>query len=230
MEERRFPHSYTVNRYYDPTTAQFLSVDPDVAETGQPYAFTGNDPLNQTDPLGLRWRPARRAPAPRTYRRGATSAAVIASAGIGVALKKYGTQVKGGVRGGGFPDTARPNQILYRANEKGITSYQVFSAKGNPTMRVDLQGASHGGVDTPHVHDFTANTNPETGQTFYSESKTPRPATASEIPTPGEESALLGSGYSPPPETGWDGLRHDLANSWDDWNDNGGPADGGEDG
>jgi hypothetical protein len=24
-----------------------------VAETGQPYAFTGDDPLNQTDPLGL---------------------------------------------------------------------------------------------------------------------------------------------------------------------------------
>jgi hypothetical protein len=30
-----------------------LSVDPLVAETGQPYAFTGDDPLNATDPLGL---------------------------------------------------------------------------------------------------------------------------------------------------------------------------------
>jgi hypothetical protein len=37
----------------DPATDQFLSVDPDVAETGQPYAFTGDDPLNATDPLGL---------------------------------------------------------------------------------------------------------------------------------------------------------------------------------
>jgi RHS repeat-associated protein len=45
---------YLVNRYYDPATDQFLSVDPDVAETGEPYAFTGNDPLNVTDPLGLR--------------------------------------------------------------------------------------------------------------------------------------------------------------------------------
>ena len=41
-------------RYYDPSTDQFLSVDPDVAETGQPYAFTEDDPLNVTDPLGLR--------------------------------------------------------------------------------------------------------------------------------------------------------------------------------
>jgi RHS repeat-associated protein len=44
---------YLINRYYDPATAQFLSVDPDVAETGQPYAFTADDPLNATDPLGL---------------------------------------------------------------------------------------------------------------------------------------------------------------------------------
>jgi hypothetical protein len=30
-----------------------------VAETGQPYAFTGDDPLNATDPLGLTAGPAR---------------------------------------------------------------------------------------------------------------------------------------------------------------------------
>ena len=42
----------SVNRYYDPSTDQFLSVDPAVATTGQPYAFTGDDPLNMTDPLG----------------------------------------------------------------------------------------------------------------------------------------------------------------------------------
>jgi uncharacterized protein RhaS with RHS repeats len=42
-----------VDRYYDPATDQFLSVDPDLAATGQPYAFTGDDPLNKTDPLGL---------------------------------------------------------------------------------------------------------------------------------------------------------------------------------
>ena len=41
-----------VGRYYDPATDQFISVDPDVAETGQPYAFTGDDPLDATDPLG----------------------------------------------------------------------------------------------------------------------------------------------------------------------------------
>jgi hypothetical protein len=41
-----------VDRYYDPSTDQFLSVDPLVAGTGQPYAFTNDDPLNETDPSG----------------------------------------------------------------------------------------------------------------------------------------------------------------------------------
>lgn len=31
-----------------------MSVDPDVAETGQPYAAFGDDPINATDPLGNR--------------------------------------------------------------------------------------------------------------------------------------------------------------------------------
>ena len=48
---------YLVNRYYDPSTDQFLSVDPAVATTGQPYTFTGDDPLNATDPLGLQGGP-----------------------------------------------------------------------------------------------------------------------------------------------------------------------------
>jgi RHS repeat-associated protein len=43
---------YLVNRYYDPTTDQFLSIDPDVATTDQPYVFTNDDPLNAEDPLG----------------------------------------------------------------------------------------------------------------------------------------------------------------------------------
>jgi len=44
---------YLVRRYYDPTTSQFLSVDPLVDETHTPYAFTGGDPVNAADPLGL---------------------------------------------------------------------------------------------------------------------------------------------------------------------------------
>ena len=42
-----------MHRYYDPGTGQFLSVDPLVDATGQPYAYTGDDPVNGVDPNGL---------------------------------------------------------------------------------------------------------------------------------------------------------------------------------
>jgi hypothetical protein len=43
-----------INRYYDPSTDQFLSIDPDVATTDQPYVFTNDNPLNSEDPEGSR--------------------------------------------------------------------------------------------------------------------------------------------------------------------------------
>ncbi|MCL2467392.1 MAG: RHS repeat-associated core domain-containing protein [Micrococcales bacterium] len=46
---------YLRNRYYDPDTAQFLSVDPLVEVTGDPYGYAGGNPLQNTDPLGLDW-------------------------------------------------------------------------------------------------------------------------------------------------------------------------------
>ena len=42
-----------LNRYYDPSTDQFISVDPMVQETDQPYAYANDNPLNFVDPLGL---------------------------------------------------------------------------------------------------------------------------------------------------------------------------------
>jgi RHS repeat-associated protein len=44
---------YLRARFYDPQTAQFLSVDPLVGLTQQPYAYVGGDPLNLGDPSGL---------------------------------------------------------------------------------------------------------------------------------------------------------------------------------
>ncbi len=44
---------YLINRYYDPTTAQFLTVDPDVGTTDQPYSYAGDNPANAYDPSGL---------------------------------------------------------------------------------------------------------------------------------------------------------------------------------
>ena len=40
-------------RYYDPSTAQFLTRDPAVATTGQPYSYGDDNPTNEVDPTGL---------------------------------------------------------------------------------------------------------------------------------------------------------------------------------
>lgn len=44
---------YLRARWYDAATDEFVSVDPDVAQTGTPYGYAGDDPVNQGDPLGL---------------------------------------------------------------------------------------------------------------------------------------------------------------------------------
>jgi RHS repeat-associated protein len=44
---------YLRNRVYEPATAQFLTVDPLEAITGEPYSYVGDDPINENDPLGL---------------------------------------------------------------------------------------------------------------------------------------------------------------------------------
>jgi RHS repeat-associated protein len=44
---------YLRARDYDPATGQFLTVDPALDSTHQPYAYVGNDPVLNTDPRGL---------------------------------------------------------------------------------------------------------------------------------------------------------------------------------
>lgn len=44
---------YMRARYYDPTTGEFLTRDPAVQLTQEPYSYSSNDPLNSVDPSGL---------------------------------------------------------------------------------------------------------------------------------------------------------------------------------
>lgn len=46
-------HQYLRARYYDPETGQFLTRDPLVATTMEPYGYAANNPINNTDPSGL---------------------------------------------------------------------------------------------------------------------------------------------------------------------------------
>jgi hypothetical protein len=49
---RRNARGVCVARWYDPGTGEFMSVDPDLAETDQPYAYASDDPVNEGDPSG----------------------------------------------------------------------------------------------------------------------------------------------------------------------------------
>ena len=49
---------YLRAREYDPATGQFLSVDPEVAKSQESYEYAADDPVNVSDPTGLRpWGP-----------------------------------------------------------------------------------------------------------------------------------------------------------------------------
>jgi RHS repeat-associated protein len=43
---------YLVHRYYDPATGQFLSIDPDLSLTGEPYEYAGDNPITYSDSNG----------------------------------------------------------------------------------------------------------------------------------------------------------------------------------
>ncbi len=44
---------YLINRYYNPQTGQFISVDPRFAQTLDAYVYAGDNPVSATDPSGL---------------------------------------------------------------------------------------------------------------------------------------------------------------------------------
>ncbi|HVR07782.1 MAG TPA: polymorphic toxin type 24 domain-containing protein [Thermoanaerobaculia bacterium] len=45
----------------------------------------------------------------------------------------------------------------FQSNAKTVTRYQVWNKVGGPVKRVDLTGAEHGGIATPHVVEFKKN-------------------------------------------------------------------------
>jgi hypothetical protein len=95
--------------------------------------------------------------------------------------------IPGGRRvSGRFPDRAGPNEILYRVDPVTgeVTYYQIYDANGLPVQRVDLVGATHGGIPTPHVQMYTrGRINPSTGLPFVNKGPV-RSATPNEIPGP----------------------------------------------
>lgn len=91
----------------------------------------------------------------------------------------------GGIRiSGNFKtEGQKPNAVLYRQDNDGtITSYAVYDDKGMILKRVDMKGAPHRGIPTPHVVDYGRSHLPDGTIRVNSNTKEkPRPARPDEL-------------------------------------------------
>ncbi|GAB3170658.1 hypothetical protein GCM10027059_37420 [Myceligenerans halotolerans] len=73
------------------------------------------------------------------------------------------------------------SSITIRTREAKVSNYAVYDADGIILRRVDLVGAAHDGVPTPHVQEFGRNVTPD-GRVFPAQSKIAIPVGPSDIP------------------------------------------------
>ncbi|WP_258049253.1 DUF637 domain-containing protein, partial [Pseudomonas aeruginosa] len=82
-------------------------------------------------------------------------------------------------------DGGPANGVLYRSDNKGnVTSYAVYDSTGMIIKRLDVSGASHANIPTPHVIEYGRNILPDGSVRVQSPSTklAPRPANSDEIP------------------------------------------------
>jgi RHS repeat-associated protein len=189
---------YMRNRYLNPQTGQFTQTDPIGLAGGlNLYGYAGGDPINFSDPFGLRAQACctREDLADigvglipvvgnlhdaHTAIRGKNivtgddaSSGDRLFAAAGVVLPVSG----GAIKAGGRVVREAAERL---ANRLGRNSVSIGTVDG--VRRVDLVGRPHGGVETPHVHTYSRHTNPETGQTSVTrDSRLPTSATMQDI-------------------------------------------------
>jgi|GEM_PF-1014687 len=148
---------YLQARYFDPATDQFLTIDPALASTMEPYAYVDNNPLNRIDPLGLSWYN------PTTWTKKTwegigvgLGAVALAATGVGLAvdLGVAGTAIVGGVAvGSGVGATLLDAKPCLKEHEglacAGFVMGAIGSAYGGVGAGFDLAealGAGNAGI------------------------------------------------------------------------------------
>ena len=140
---------YLENRYYDPGTGQFLTRDPLLPATGEPYSYADDNPLNAFDPIGLSW-----------YNPVSWSSKTWAAVGIGVAVVGVGVLTFGagdvviGASATFVSVTAIDTEALAVTDVTAVSVSAEFTlgeAVGPPNSSPRSE-AWHGEYTTPIVH------------------------------------------------------------------------------
>ena len=94
---------YLINRYYDPATEQFISVDPLVSVTGQPFSYANGNPVNGSDPSGLDFWSDVSSVATVVAVVAVVATVTVTTAGVGdVVIAGAGGAIAGGISGSGL--------------------------------------------------------------------------------------------------------------------------------
>jgi hypothetical protein len=82
------------------------------------------------------------------------------------------------------PQAIGPHSTFRRNPATGVLiSHAEWDELGFPVKRTDVIGKSHGGIVTPHTHEYgKPNMNPHTGRMYPGSEVRVRPATISELP------------------------------------------------
>jgi RHS repeat-associated protein len=164
---------YMRARTYDPATAQFLTVDPLEAISGEPYGYAGDNPLSYGDSLGLLWTPLAGGAGGADAACGATieipgvDIGTCGAAGIGTGIAAAGAAIgvvtavagnEGGDEGEaelkkkeaerencGNPAQSPGSKFEWKGNgERGSEEGSWFDPESKEYLRPDFKPSSHG--------------------------------------------------------------------------------------
>ena len=150
---------YMRARTYDPATSQFLSVDPAVSLSQEPYAYAGDNPVNREDAVGLQWIPVAG---------GAGGADAVCGATIEVPGVDIGTCGAAGVATGAAAVGAAIGIVTAVAGEEGGNDEGEAGLKEREQEDTDCAAnrIANGHAFEKHAGEFGAETPEELEQTI----------------------------------------------------------------
>ena len=142
---------YMRARVYDPSTAQFLTVDPLVEETGAPYNYAGDNPSNYRDPTGREVLPLPVEACAAGPEAAAACAAV--AAGVGIFGHEATESLINSITGEGSSEGSSGEEATSEAQRRVTCEFGADAEENIP--RLDGTGKMHGSIPSYPPTDLT---------------------------------------------------------------------------